>query len=109
MEHDKIRREKIYANFDTGFDLQYAQYGLCGKGLYFAEAASYSNGYAYTTPQGTRQMFLADVYVGKSHAGTGSNIVKAPKGYDSVNNVSGAHFIVYHNFYSYPLYLIDYK
>jgi hypothetical protein len=101
--------EKIYGNFDTGFDLQYANYGMYGKGLYFAVNSSYSNGYAYATKEGTRQMFLADVFVGKSYNSGNNSVVKAPVGYDSINITSNGFYIVYHNFYSYPLYLIDYK
>lgn len=103
--------EKIYGNFDTGFDLQYANYGLYGKGLYFAENASYSNGYAYATKENAniRQMFLADVFVGRSYNSGSNSNVKAPAGFDSINITSAGFYIVYHNFYSYPLYLITYQ
>lgn len=103
--------DKIYANFDTGFDLQYAAYGSYGKGLYFAKNASYSNGYAYITKTQSKQIFLADVFVGKSFQGSMTSRVKAPEGYDSMYAAGAGQdfYIVYHNFYSYPLYLIDYS
>jgi len=53
-------------------------------------------------------MFLADVFVGNSFTGSMTSKVKAPEGYDSVS-ANGSFYIVYHNFYSYPLYLIDYS
>jgi len=100
----------IYKNSDTGFDLQYSNpNGAYGKGLYFATQSSYPHrGYSYHLGNGRYQMFLADVFVGKAYKGqVGNNkFVKAPEGYDSVeaNNFC----VVYNNFHSYPLYLIEY-
>lgn len=102
----------VYKNFDTGFDLQYANTaGLYGKGLYFAQNASYShNGYSFAALNGKFQMILADVFVGKScHLlGSDSTLIKAPEGYDSVLSNTDF-FIIYNNFHSYPLYLIEYQ
>ena len=45
-----------YANF----------HGYWGLAIYFAKNASYSNsGYVYKLPSGERQLFLADVLLGK--------------------------------------------
>ena len=59
--------ERIYKNFDTGFDLQYAAHGAYGKGIYFARDASYSHGFAHPLKNGVFQMLLADVFVGKAY------------------------------------------
>ena len=101
--------EKVYKNFDTGFDLQYAAFGAYGKGLYFAQNASYSSSYGHCLSNGNMVMFLADVYVGKAYKGNGTGVVKAPDGYDSIYATGSNFYIVYHNFHSYPLYLIEYK
>ena len=100
--------ELIYKSFDTGFDLQYAQHGSYGKGLYFAMDASYScNGYQYQTKKGTYQVIVADVFLGKHANRTEQGGLKAASGYDSV--FSGSFYIIYNNFHSYPLYLIEYN
>ena len=99
----------IYKDSDTGFDIQYSNpRGSCGKGIYFAINANYSNGYAFKS-NGTSQIFLADVFIGNPYKGQiNSNFIKAPEGHDSVEHPS-SFFVVYNNFHSYPLYLIDYK
>ena len=97
-------------NSDTGFDLQFSKTsGLYGTGIYFALNASYSHkGYAYSLGDGRYQMFLADVFIGKPFKSDPNNgLVKAPNGYDSVSGQNGIH-VVYNNFHSYPLYLIEY-
>ena len=99
--------ELICKSFDTGFDLQYAAHGSYGKGLYFALNASYScNGYQHQTQQGTCQVIVADVFLGKHANRTEQGGLKAQSGYDSV--FSGSFYIIYNNFHSYPLYLIEY-
>mmetsp|Transcript_12672 Transcript_12672/g.10833 ORF Transcript_12672/g.10833 Transcript_12672/m.10833 type:complete len:87 (-) Transcript_12672:241-501(-) len=57
--------EEIYGNFDMGFDLQYANFGASGKGLYFAVNSSYSCNYSYKTKKGTSLMIVADVLIGR--------------------------------------------
>ena len=101
--------EQIYHNFDVGFDLQYANQGMYGKGLYFAVGANYSHsGFVYRTPRNTYQLLIADVFVGKSKNSGGGNYIKAPEGYDSIS-ANGGFYIIYNNFHSYPLYLLEYK
>ena len=101
--------EVIYKNFDVGFDLQYANQGMYGKGLYFAVNANYShNGFVYRNGRGNCQLIVADVFVGKAANSGGGNIIKAPEGYDSVS-AGGQFYILYNNFHSYPLYLIEYR
>jgi len=99
----------IYKDSDSGFDTQYANDGAQGRGLYFAGNASYSHGYRHTTKNNTFQMFFADVYAGRSAAAVNTTRNKAPTGYDSVEVKGANHFIIYDNFRSYPLYLIDYQ
>jgi len=101
--------DTIYKNFDVGFDLQYANSGMYGKGLYFAVGANYSHsGFVYRTQRGTFQLLIADVFVGKSKNSGGGNYIKAPEGYDSIS-ANGGFYIIYNNFHSYPLYLLEYK
>jgi len=107
----QIEPKKIYMSSDTGFDLQYSNpRGSYGKGIYFAVNSSYSvNGYGFSLGNGNSQIFLADVYVGKSFkSGPNNSLVKAPEGYDSVE-ATNSFYIVYNNFHSYPLYLIEYS
>lgn len=45
---------------DEGFDIKYAaDSGVWGRGIYFAENASYSNTYRYQHHDGVSGMFLA--------------------------------------------------
>ena len=53
-------------------------------------------------------MILADVYLGKAFkSGPNRNLIKAPDGYDSVE-ARESFYVIYNNFHSYPLYLIEY-
>ena len=107
-----IKPEEIYRNSDTGFDLQFANTsGAYGKGLYFASGANYShNGYVYNLGNGRFQMILADVFVGNAYkSNPNSSLKKAPAGYDSVESTTHNFYVVYNNFHSYPLYLIEYE
>jgi hypothetical protein len=107
-----IKPEEVYKNSDTGFDLQFANAnGMYGKGLYFASGANYShNGYVYNLGNGRFQMILADVFVGNAYkSNPNSALKKAPVGYDSVESTSPHFYVIYNNFHSYPLYLIEYQ
>lgn len=105
----KINPRTIYEESDTGFDLQFSNpKGTYGKGLYFAVKSVYSHKFAHKLMNGSYQMLLADVFVGKSViVGKGTNWVKAPPGYDSIESTNSS-YIIYNNFHSYPLYLIEY-
>ena len=107
-----IKPDQIYKSMDTGFDLQYSNpNGLYGKGLYFAVEASYShNGFTYSLGKDTFQMFLADVFIGNPYKSQQNrSLIKPPEGYDSVEGYKDGFYILYNNFHSYPLYLIEYK
>jgi len=106
-----IEPKKIYMSSDTGFDLQYSNpNGAYGKGIYFAVNSQYSvNGYGYSLGDGKSQIFLADVFVGNAFKSSPNRtLVKAPEGYDSVE-ATNSFYILYNNFHSYPLYLIEYS
>lgn len=92
-------------------------HGSYGRGTYFHEMASYSDGYAYL--KGNKKVFfIANVLVGNYFCGGGSSYVSPPlipgksgMRYDSVrsNSAEGMNmFIVYHNSKAYPTYLIEY-
>ncbi len=100
----------IYQNSDTGFDLQFANNGAYGRGLYFAVNADYShNGFCHEIAENKWQMLLTDVFIGKSfNSKPNGTFRKAPEGYDSVETEE-EFYVIYNNFHSYPLYLIEYE
>ena len=49
---------------EEGFDIKFSSAGLWGKGIYFAERASYSDQYAFKLPNGDRGVFLTLVNLG---------------------------------------------
>ena len=53
---------------ESGLDMRFSNSGMYGKGIYFAEHSSYSDGYAFykNNAVGQKQMFLALVLVGDS-------------------------------------------
>ncbi len=57
--------ESIYMS-EEGFNLNFANEGMWGKANYFAFNSSYSNAYSYVLPSGQRQLFMANVIVGKT-------------------------------------------
>ncbi|CAF1570195.1 unnamed protein product, partial [Adineta steineri] len=91
-----------------------------GIGIYFAKNASYSCGsYAYTLPNGKKQVFLAQVLTGDVHdCKSDTSLRRPPKKNEKVSNlrynsVSGDTggskvYIVYENRVIYPTYLITF-
>ena len=55
---------KLIYEGNEGFDMKFSSEGLWGRGLYFAEKAYYSNGYAHNK-DGTKGIFLARVNLGE--------------------------------------------
>jgi len=103
---------EIYMNSDTGFDVTFSKLGtFYGQGLYFAEEARYSHGgYKHTVGTNRYQLLLADVFVGNAYnSDRDLKLKKAPHGYDSIKGIRDKFYIIYNNFHSYPLYLIDYS
>ena len=62
-----LNPEEIYKKDGEGFNINYANGGLWGQGIYFAVNASYSgNYYKFEVKENTFQLFFADVLIGKS-------------------------------------------
>jgi hypothetical protein len=118
-------------NSEQGFDNRLSSSpGLWGEGAYFAVQASYSNNYAFTTPDGYKQMFMAMVITGITckYDQHNDRTLKAPpinrssrtlssgvsmfenQRYDSVSGYTyGTEvFIIYEHGKAYPAYLITY-
>jgi len=118
FKSDKRKPSDIYQDSDTGFDIQYGSDGDYGWGLYFSEKASAFAQDAYSVG-GSRIMILADVFIGKPFESPPQRFVKAPEGFDCVRGLppikkklkieDNQVHVVYNNFYSYPLYVIEYK
>ena len=105
-----------------GFMMQHSQQGLWGRGIYFAENASYSHSYARTTQPSFvgstfYTMILANLVVGEEVAlSADSSLTHCPnkpngKGrYDTV--VGSKHgskiYVIYENGRAYPEYLVTY-
>ena len=116
--------EKIYAG-RSSFNPQYSRDGMWGRGCYFAENASYSDGFSWrvNTSSGLniRQMLVACVLTGMSHTSEPHSFVEPPERperrggiiqrYDSVNGLTCGSkvYITYKHTHAYPAYLISYK
>ena len=115
--------EKIYAGMSS-FDPQYSQSGMWGRGCYFAENASYSDGFSWHVERsdGLQKMLMACVLTGRSYTSEAPrSFVEPPpfherRGgiihhYDSVNGITGGSkvYITYKHNKAYPAYLITYK
>lgn len=53
------------SNSEEGFDLRHSRGGSWGFANYFAANANYSDKYAYCTPHGEKEMFVAKVLLGE--------------------------------------------
>ena len=51
---------------DEGFDMKFSPGGMWGRANYFAVNSAYSNSYKSTLPDGTSQMFYANVIIGNT-------------------------------------------
>ena len=101
---------------ETGFDPRFSNSGMYGRGIYFADNANYSSAYAHSAGKGSFQMFLGLVLVGETVALPPGQYDLPPlkngsltERYDSINNSSSGHYIVYDTIKSYPGYLITYQ
>jgi hypothetical protein len=108
-------------NGEIGFNMNYSQRGMWGRGTYFAVNASYSVPYAPLAAE--KQMFLAKVLLGDhTELAADSSLVLPPQRddlntdnqtdhYDSVQGATNGSvvFVVYANNQAYPEYLITYK
>lgn len=89
---------------------------IYGAGTYFARDASYSHSYASALPSGQRQMFAAEVVVGRSTRGA-KDMRQCPplpdeqgRRYDSLVDCEKdpSIFVVQHSNQAYPAFLITY-
>ena len=104
----------IYEDRQDGFMMQFCTSGMWGRGLYFAENASYSNGYAHTA--GGQKMFMLAKLLSGEEVNLPSNgsLTSPPPDsvrYDTVTGTTGGSkvYIVYENGRAYPEYLVTYK
>ncbi len=100
--------------------MTYAKEGMWGIANYFAVNSSYSNGYAHSLSNQSRQMFIAKVIVGNPAVLDPDRSLRRPpiipesnppKLYDSVQGFTDGSdvIMVYSNKKAYPQYLITYK
>ena len=107
----------IYGGNDESFDMRLSNEGMWGKGIYFAENASYSNDYR-SKNKNYYQMIVAEVILGDYIELISDSKIKRPppkykdKGikYDSIKGFTNGSniFIIYENNRAYPFYLISY-
>ena len=108
---------------EEGFDMRFSAQGMWGQANYFAVNASYSNNYAHSNIiSGQREMFLAKVLTGDSHASSpNSSLRMPPKSYTSGSQLGQARYdtvtgitngsrvyMTYDNQKAYAAYLITY-
>jgi hypothetical protein len=58
-------KPSLFYKGEEGFDIKYSNQGMWGKGLYFAENASYSLGFSHDHGNNVKGMFLALVNLGR--------------------------------------------
>lgn len=85
---------------------------MWGRGIYFAQDASYSDAYSHKYGNGLHGMFLARVLIGQAETlASNNNIVEPSVGYDSVTGTTNGSkvFIIYANKKAYPQYYVTYR
>jgi len=116
-----VHPKMIYEGMEECFDMQYANDGMWGRGLYFAVNANYSDGYAFHTTVGTKLMMLCRVMIGDSITLNSDGSLRKPPPrtdigdgsftYESVKGHTGNSeiYILYRMRRAYPEYLVEYK
>jgi len=110
----------IYEDVHYGWKINYAsEKNLWGKGLYFGEDVQYCHKYVYKTPEGRRQIFLAEVITGDDIICLEDGTIKEPwmkeDGKTRFDSVCGVRhdkswiWIVYASGRAYPTYLVEYE
>jgi hypothetical protein len=99
--------------------MQYSAEGMWGKGLYFADNASYSDDYANSIHSGAgqRSFFLVKLLAGEEvHLPSDGSLRVCPDKpgggrYDTVTGTTAGSkvYIVYENGRAYPEYLVTYR
>ena len=118
---------KLIYEGEDGFDMRFSSQGMWGLANYFAVNANYSDRYAYSRGDGSKEMFMVKVLTGDSYQcasesslrmppmkeGTGASgkLQFARVRYDTVTGAtSGSQvFMTYDNDKAYPAYLIQYS
>lgn len=116
---------KTIISSEKGFDFRYGSEDcLWGKGTYFAVNANYCDSrFAFTTCEGTKQLFVARVLTGRSiEISKPKRTLKEPPrmsdsgtdAYDSVNGVvtrpvHAQIYVIYDHDKAYPAYLLTYR
>ncbi len=100
-------------NDSVGFRINYAKdEGLYGRGLYFAQDASYSNNYGVVDKESKRgKLFLSKVLLGNIlDQPIPTKFKSCPKDYHSVRGMSKNEtiFILYDHSRAYPEYFVEY-
>lgn len=101
----------LFDSNGNGFDPRYADLQTSkgfGRGFCFSVNPYHSHSQAHRTSNGRYQILVADVFIGKTCQSAPGNLVKAPKGFDSVSQ-NNELFVVYDEAQSCPLYLIEYN
>ena len=61
----RLNDPKFIYEGNEGFDMKFSSEGLWGRGLYFADKASYGNSYSHVNTDGSKGIFLARVNLGE--------------------------------------------
>ena len=107
-------------NYSSALSTQFAEKGMWGNGIYFAENASYSNSYAFKkTFSNTKYLLLCKVFVGDAIELMPDSNLRMPPfkdeakkiRYDSVKGVTGGSVIyaIYGDDRNYPFYVVEYE
>ena len=116
----------VIVHSEEGFDMRFSAQGMWGHANYFAEDASYSDTYAYSKPDGSKEMFVAKVLTGDSCERYSDNTLRMPPEksstassevrlkqvrYDTVNGLTHGTriYMTYSNEKAYPAYIIEYQ
>lgn len=107
----------VYEDKQDGFMMQYCESGMWGKGIYFAENASYSDSYAHRNTSRQKVLMLTKLLTGEeTHVMPHNRGLKFPPNkpngvrYDTVTGDTGGSkvYVVYENGRAYPEYLVTY-
>ena len=118
---------KLIYEGEDGFDMRFSREGMWGRANYFAVNASYSNSYAHTRSDWTKEMFMVKLLTGDSYQCSSDPSIRLPPEksgmmgsggshcgrarYDTVTGHTGGSqvFMAYDNDKAYPAYLIQYS
>ena len=101
---------------DEGFDMTFCQSGMWGIANYFAFNANYSDSFRHNLLNGQKQMFVANVIMGKEKIMPSTSSLRMPPlidgstlRYDCVQGNAGSDVVmIYANKKAYPQFLITY-